>query len=33
MQEEIGNFFVKRVMVKAGIPLSINEESVPRVLQ
>ena len=29
----MGNFCVKRVMVKAGIPPSISEETVRRVLQ
>ena len=32
LQEEIGNFCVKRVMIKAGIPLSISMETVSRVL-
>ena len=30
-QEEMGNFCVKRVMVKAGIPPSISEETVGKV--
>ena len=29
----MGNFFVKRVAVKAGIPPSNSEETVPRVLR
>ena len=33
LQEERGNFCVKRVMVKAGIPPSISEETVRRVLR
>ena len=33
LQEEMGNFCVKRVMVKAGIPPSINEDTVRRVLR
>ena len=33
LQEEIVNFFVKRVIAKAGIPPSISEEAVHRVLQ
>ena len=33
LQEEMGNFCVKRVMVKAGIPPSISEETVWRVLR
>ena len=33
LQEEMGNFCVKRVMVKAGIPPSISEETVRRVLR
>ena len=32
LQEEMGNFCLKRVMVKAGIPPSISEETVRRVL-
>ena len=33
LQEEMGNFCVKKVMVKAGIPPSISEKTVPRVFQ
>ena len=33
LKEEMGNFCVKRVMVKAGIPPSISEEEFRRVLQ
>ena len=33
LQEEMGNFCVKRAMVKAGIPPSISEETVQRVLR
>ena len=33
LQEEMGNFCVKRVMVKAGIPPSISEQTVRRVLR
>ena len=33
LQEETGNFCVKRVMVKAGIPPSISEETVRRALR
>ena len=33
LQEDMGNFCVKRVIVKAGIPPSICEETVCRVLQ
>ena len=33
LQEEIGNFFVKRVMVKTGIPPFISEKTVRRFLQ
>ena len=32
LQEEMGNVCVKRVMVKAGIPPSISEETICRVL-
>ena len=33
LQEEMGNFCVKRVMVKAGIPPSVSEETVQIVLR
>ena len=33
LQEEMGNFCVKRVMVKAGIPPSISEKTVCKVLR
>ena len=33
LQEEMGNFCVKRVIVKAGIPPSISEETVRSALQ
>ena len=33
LQEEMGNLFVKVVMVKAGIPPFISEETLRRVLQ
>ena len=33
LQEELGNFSVKRVMVRAGIPRSINTETVRSVMK
>ena len=33
LQEEVGNFSVKRVMVRAGIPLSISTATVCRVMK
>ena len=33
LQEEMGKFCIKRVMVKAGIPPSISGETVRRVLR
>ena len=33
LQQEMGNFCVKRIIVKAGIPPPLSEETVCRVLQ